>query len=84
MQLHLYIDYIYEHTYVYSLGRHLPPQEERHDDQHDAEAAEDDPHQHGQIVIVVRLTQQWLQLFAVRLQLDLKTGEKKYIFIYIY
>lgn len=59
---------------LYSIGRHLPPQEERHDDQHDAEAAEDDPNQHGQIVIVVRLTQQRLQFLAIGLQLYLKAG----------
>lgn len=57
--------------------RHLPPQEEGHDDQDDAEAAEDDAHQNGQVVVIMRLPQQRLQLLAVRLQLYLLTEKIK-------
>jgi len=38
------------------IERHLPPQEEGHDDQDDAETAEDNAHQDGQIVIIMRLS----------------------------
>lgn len=47
---------------------HLPPQEECHYDQDNAEAAENDANQHRQVIIIMRLTQQRLQFLTIRLQ----------------